>query len=196
MTNKMSVCSIKYTYTRYAGVDIEKYTRGIFEYAKEAFRELQPQMSEPGYETDTPDYLDILLFKKDGSNFCKTDIERRAVNIPRGYQLEGLVVEIHITNCDGTRHKKIHRMDGPDSDRILRQAHARSIRNKEQVEQSKICGCFSCCRIFPPSEITDYIPDEPPTAECPYCHIDSVIGDASGFPITKEFLKKMKKRWF
>lgn len=60
----MSVCSIKYTYTRYAGVDIEKYTRGIFEYAKEAFRELQPQMSEPGYGTDTPDYLDILLFKK------------------------------------------------------------------------------------------------------------------------------------
>ena len=163
MTNKMSVCSIKYTYTRYAGVDIEKYTRGIFEYAKEAFRELQPQMSEPGYGTDTPDNLDILL---------------------------------HITNCDGTRHKKIHKMDGPDSDRILRQAHARSIRNKEQLEQSKICGCFSCCRIFPPSEITDYIPDEPPTAECPYCHIDSVIGDASGFPITKEFLKKMKKRWF
>ena len=24
----------------------------------------------------------------------------------------------------------------------------------------------------------------------------SVIGDASGFPITKDFLKKMKKRWF
>ena len=126
----------------------------------------------------------------------KTEIERRAINIPRGYQLEGLVVEIHITNCDGTRHKKIHKMDGPDSDRILRKAHARSIRNKEQVEQSEICGCFSCCRIFPPSEITAYIPDEPPTAECPYCHIDSVIGDASGFPITKEFLKKMKKRWF
>lgn len=113
----MSVCSIKYTYTRYAGVDIEKYTRGIFEYAKEAFRELQPQMSELGYGTDTQDYLDTLLLKKDGSNFCKTDIERRAVNIPRGYQLEGLVVEINITNCDGTRHKKIHKMDGPDSDR-------------------------------------------------------------------------------
>ncbi len=94
----MSVCSIKYTYTRYAGVDIEKYTRGIFEYAKEAFRELQPQMSELGYGTDTQDYLDTLLLKKDGSNFCKTDIERRAVNIPRGYQLEGLVVEINITN--------------------------------------------------------------------------------------------------
>lgn len=100
------------------------------------------------------------------------------------------------TNSDDTTQKKIHKTDGADSDRILCQAHDRSIRNKEQLEQSKICGCFSCCRIFPPSEITDYIPDEPPTAECPYCYVDSVIGDASGFPITKEFLRKMNKRWF
>ncbi len=28
----MSICIIKYTYTQYAGVDIEKYTRGLFEY--------------------------------------------------------------------------------------------------------------------------------------------------------------------
>lgn len=42
----------------------------------------------------------------------------------------------------------------------------------------------------------DYISDEEPTAECPYCHIDAVIGDASGFPITEEFLRKMMHRWF
>ena len=78
----------------------------------------------------------------------------------------------------------------------LRQAHDCSIRNKRQLEQSKLCGCFSCCEIFPPSEITDYISDKEPTAECPYCHIDAVIGDASGFPITEEFLRKMMYRWF
>ena len=83
-----------------------------------------------------------------------------------------------------------------EKDRIFRQAHDCSIRNKEQIEKSEKCGCFSCCEIFSPSEITDYLPDEPPTAECPFCHIDSVIGDASGFPITKDFLKKMRKRWF
>ena len=83
-----------------------------------------------------------------------------------------------------------------ERDRTLRQAHDCSIRNKKQLEQSKICGCFSCCEIFPPSEITDYISDEEPTAECPYCHIDAVIGDASGFPITEEFLRKMMYRWF
>ena len=71
MANKMSLCIIKYTYTRYVGVDIEKYTRGLFEYVKEAFGEFQPQMSEPGTIPDMPDYLDIVLCKKDGSIFSK-----------------------------------------------------------------------------------------------------------------------------
>ena len=104
----MSLCIIKYTYTQYAGVDIEKYTRGIFEYVKEAFGEFQPQMSEPGTIPDMPDYLDIVLCKKDGSIFYEMDIARRAINIPRDFQLEGLVLEISITNCDGTNYKKRH----------------------------------------------------------------------------------------
>lgn len=108
MTNKMSLCIIKYTYTQYVGVDIEKYTRGLFEYVKEAFGEFQPQMSEPGTIPDMPDYLDIVLCKKDGSIFYEMDIQRRAINIPLDFQLEGLVLEIDITNCDGTKYKKIH----------------------------------------------------------------------------------------
>ena len=108
MANKMSLCIIKYTYTQYAGVDIEKYTRGLFEYVKEAFGEFQPEMSEPGTIPDMPDYLDILLCKKDGSIFYKMDIERRAINIPLDFQMEGLVLEISITNCDGTKYQKKH----------------------------------------------------------------------------------------
>ena len=104
----MSLCIIQYTYTRYAGVDIEKYTRGLFEYVKEEFGEFQPQMSEPGTIPDMPDYLDILLCKKDGSIFYEMDIQRRAINIPLDFQMEGLVLEIDITNCDGTKYKKIH----------------------------------------------------------------------------------------
>lgn len=104
----MSLCIIKYTYTRYVGVDIEKYTRGLFEYVKEEFGEFQPQMSEPGTIPDMPDYQDIVLCKKDGSIFYEMDIERRAINIPLDFQLEGLVLEIDITNCDGTKYKKIH----------------------------------------------------------------------------------------
>lgn len=104
----MSLCIIKYTYTQYVGVDIEKYTRGLFEYVKEEFGEFQPQMSEPGTIPDMPDYLDIVLCKKDGSIFYEMDIQRRAINIPLDFQLEGLVLEIDITNCDGTKYKKIH----------------------------------------------------------------------------------------
>ena len=104
----MSLCIIKYTYTRYVGVDIEKYTRGLFEYVKEAFGEFRPQMSEPGTIPDMPDYLDIVLCKKDGSIFYEMDIARRAINIPLDFQLEGLVLEINITNCDGTNYKKRH----------------------------------------------------------------------------------------
>lgn len=104
----MSLCIIKYTYTQYVGVDIEKYTRGLFEYVKEEFGEFRPQMSEPGTIPDMPDYLDIVLCKKDGSIFYEMDIARRAINIPRDFQLEGLVLEIDITNCDGTKYKKIH----------------------------------------------------------------------------------------
>ena len=104
----MSLCIIKYTYTRYVGVDIEKYTRGLFEYVKEEFGEFQPQMSEPGTIPDMPDYLDIVLCKKDGSIFYEMDIQRRAINIPLDFQMEGLVLEINITNCDGTKYQKKH----------------------------------------------------------------------------------------
>lgn len=75
-------------------------------------------------------------------------------------------------------------------------AHDCSFKNKPQIEKSAMCGCFSCCKIFPSSEVTNYLPDSVPTAECPYCHIDAVIGDASGFPITLQLLRAMKRRWF
>ena len=55
-----------------------------------------------------PDYLDVVLCKKDGSNFLEMDIVRRAINIPTDYQLDGLVLEISIVNCDGTNYKKTH----------------------------------------------------------------------------------------
>lgn len=75
-------------------------------------------------------------------------------------------------------------------------AHDCSFRNKEQLEKSETCGCFFCGKIFSPKEITSYISTDEPTAECPYCLTDSVIGDASGFPITPQFLRNMRRRWF
>lgn len=76
-------------------------------------------------------------------------------------------------------------------------AHRYCINHKEKLINDQKCGCFFCLKIFNPKEITDWIEDRyDKTALCPNCGIDSVIGEYTGFPITYEFLKKMKKYWF
>ena len=58
-----------------------------------------------------------------------------------------------------------------------------------------MCGCFYCLTVFRPDEITWWVDGEM-TAVCPHCSIDSVIGSASGYPLTPEFLTRMKQHWF
>jgi hypothetical protein len=77
------------------------------------------------------------------------------------------------------------------------EAHKYSANNKRLLLKNMKCGCFFCLKIFSPTEITDWIEDDTDeTALCPYCSIDAVIGESSGFPITKEFLEKMHEHWF
>jgi NAD-dependent SIR2 family protein deacetylase len=78
-------------------------------------------------------------------------------------------------------------------DHIL--AHKHSIKHRGELEKSSLCGCFHCLAIFPPSDIVEWI-DEGQTALCPKCPVDSVIGSASGYPVTTEFLKRMNDHWF
>ena len=80
------------------------------------------------------------------------------------------------------------------ADHIL--AHQFSMNNRKQLEQSVICGCFYCQKIFNPREIEEWISEKSGTALCPYCGIDSVIGEASGFQITEKLLKEMNQYWF
>lgn len=69
--------------------------------------------------------------------------------------------------------------------------------NRESIEQSKMCGCYSCECIFPASEITeDNYVDNGTTACCPKCGMDAVYGDASGIELTPERLKKLHRKWF
>ena len=75
-------------------------------------------------------------------------------------------------------------------------AHKFSSNHKEELQKDKLCGCFYCLKIFDPIEIEDWIPDPKGTAKCPYCGVDSVLGEHSGFPVTKVFLSKMKEYWF
>ena len=81
------------------------------------------------------------------------------------------------------------------------QAHEYSSNHMEQLKKDKLCGCFYCLRIFDPAEIEEWIIDDNPidkggTAICPYCGIDSIIGESAGYPLTVEFLQKMKTEWF
>ena len=76
-------------------------------------------------------------------------------------------------------------------------AHALCSNNKAMLLKDKKCGCFYCLSIFEPSEINEWIKDTADdTALCPYCGIDSVIGESSGYPLTTEFLSEMKQYWF
>ena len=86
-------------------------------------------------------------------------------------------------------------IEGPEIDEKLLAPHKCSIHHRLQIEASKLCGCFSCLSTFPPAKI-EYWTDDETRAWCPVCWIDSVIGDASGFPITKEFLSEMCEFWF
>ncbi len=79
-------------------------------------------------------------------------------------------------------------------------AHYYSSNHKPELTKDKLCGCFYCLRIFDPIEIAEWLDSENGdprgTALCPYCGIDSVIGESSGYPITVDFLKKMRDYWF
>ncbi len=81
------------------------------------------------------------------------------------------------------------------TEKEIREIHMHSARNRQEIERSSQCGCFSCGRIFDASEVEDYIDNEE-TALCPYCDIDAVVGDASGVVLSQELLKEMKKKYF
>ena len=56
-------------------------------------------------------------------------------------------------------------------------AHEFSAGHRKRLLQDRKCGCFYCLKIFAPKEISSWIEDVGGTAICPYCGIDSVIGE-------------------
>jgi hypothetical protein len=72
-----------------------------------------------------------------------------------------------------------------------------SFDNADSVQASQKCGCFFCEKIFPAVEVTRFMKEKTGhTALCPYCGIDSVLGDASGIEVSQDFLQRMHKEWF
>jgi len=80
----------------------------------------------------------------------------------------------------------------------LKSAHKHSFLNQEAVNASELAGCFYCCEVYPPSQVKRWVPENcgGKTAICPKCGIDSVLGSASGYPLTADFLKVMEWYWF
>ena len=77
------------------------------------------------------------------------------------------------------------------------EAHKYCFENKTMLKKDKKCGCFYCCTIISSDEIEIWIKDKNDyTALCPYCFVDSVIGESVGYPLTKESLEKMYEVWF
>ncbi len=78
----------------------------------------------------------------------------------------------------------------------VKKAHDFCINNKPALLKDEKCGCFFCIRVFETNLITEWIPDTDGTALCPFCGVDAVIPEGSGYPINKEFLEVMHKYWF
>ncbi|MBP0582231.1 cytoplasmic protein [Labrys sp. LIt4] len=80
---------------------------------------------------------------------------------------------------------------------MLERAHRHSTSHRQELERSKICGCFYCSQNFMVAKIEEWIDDSAGTALCPECGIDSVIGSASGYPVDdRDFLEAMHELWF
>lgn len=83
---------------------------------------------------------------------------------------------------------------------IFQIAREHSYYNHKEVMESQYAGCYHCKRAFPIMLIDEEkhcITTTPhgtqePTVFCPFCEVDNVIGDASGYEVTSnDFLNYM-----
>ena len=70
--------------------------------------------------------------------------------------------------------------------------------NNEETLRDKKCVCIYCKKEFDYKDIEDYVAGiDGLTAECPYCHIDSVLPkEHDGYVITSEDLDKLYEEYF
>ncbi len=79
-------------------------------------------------------------------------------------------------------------------------AYDKSRKNRSMLIKGRRCGCFYCLKFFDASEIEEFCPEEETgesvTAICPYCGIDSILPETTGYTLTQEFLSEMNKIYF
>lgn len=71
-----------------------------------------------------------------------------------------------------------------------------AMKNRQEVENSTIAGCFHCCVLFRPELIKEFT-DNDKTCLCPYCSMDTVVGDM-GLPkeLSLQKLEQARFYWF
>lgn len=75
--------------------------------------------------------------------------------------------------------------------------HEHTFQNREEIEHSTMCGCASCCKVFPAKDVVNYYSDaHGDTAVCPECAVDAVIGDACGLPVNEQVMQQLARAWF
>jgi len=85
---------------------------------------------------------------------------------------------------------------------FMKAAHKHSFKNEKEIMASDFCGCFSAYdygNLFTPDEVGEWIDerDGNRTVVCPRCHMDTIIGTASGFPVMdKQFRADMAAYYF
>lgn len=154
------------------------------------------------YEEGTPEYQkarDITnawkVVMEEYENMIFGILRNEGITIPNTGRIEVLIPFMERNGYEDGNGWWIK--DAPD----YIEAHKYSNNHMEQLKKNSVCGCFYCLKIYSPTEIEEWIIDDNPcdkfgTAVCPYCNIDSVIGESSGYPITEDFLRKMNQHWF
>lgn len=81
-----------------------------------------------------------------------------------------------------------------DKSNLLELYKSHTLRNWTEIDQSKICGCLNCGKVYPSTLVEECFGDKDGnnlTAICTYCHETELVGDASGLPIKEEILQSL-----
>lgn len=170
---------------------------------------------QKGFDSTKYIYLSVEFSEGGKTYYYRTDDESIKcgdyVLVPVGNLDKKIVKVVHIEKYSESDvpmpvdkvKEVIEKAESPDATakEDVIDAHKYSSNNYPELLNDGKCGCFYCLSIFDPKEVEEYIQENDNehnygTAICPYCGIDSVISESSGYPITEAFLRKMYRRWF
>ncbi len=81
---------------------------------------------------------------------------------------------------------------------ILEGYKSHSVNNEIEIIRSKKCGCYFCTKTYNARKVTEWEQGDGGRASaiCPECGMSTVIGDASGVPLSKDLLKEMHEVFY